>query len=133
MKLTRKFPKEGHNVSYSRKQLLQLNILLMQSFFLEDFTPKELEILTLYCNLYSKDEPLLSKENKKKVVELAKLKNVATLNEYNKRLRSKYGLVYDPRSRDWTLNPVFYIPEECDELELQINLKQNALARQNNS
>ena len=129
MKLIRKFPKEGVNVSYSRKQFLEMNILIMQAFFLESFTPKELEILTHYCNLYDDQEVLLSPKNKKRVVELAKLKSVATLNEYNKRLRNKYGLVYSPKQRDWIINPVLFIPKEYDELELVINIKQNALAR----
>lgn len=131
MKLTRRFPKEGIEVSYNRKQFLEMNILIMQAFFVEEFTAKELEILTHYCHLYKDGEELLSKENKEKVVQLAKLKSVATLNEYNKRLRNKYGLVYNPKRKDWTINPVLFIPEEYDELELVINIKRNAVARTN--
>jgi len=125
MKLTRKFPKEGISISYSRKQLLEMNILLMQAFFLENFTPKELEILLHFCNLYEEDKDLFSKHNKERIVELAKLKNTATLNEYIKRLRNKYGLTYSVQKKAWIVNPVLFIPPEFDELELVINIKQN--------
>lgn len=99
----------------------------MQAFFPEPFTNKEIEILVQYCMVYKDGETLLSKENKAKVVEKSKLKSIATLNEYNKRLRNKHGLVF--KGRQWTLNPILYIPDSAKELQLLIVVKDNALAR----
>lgn len=110
--------------------MLEMNILLMQAFFPESFTEKEIEILLHYCSVYEDNKPLLTKENKEKVAELAKLKGIATLNEYNKRLRNKYGLTFDSKTKQWTINPVLYVPSGYDEVQLVVNLKQrDALAR----
>ena len=100
----------------------------MQAFFPEPFTDKEIDILVQYCMVHKEGEPLLTKEKKAQVVEKAKLKNTATLNEYNKRLRNKHGLVF--KGRQWTLNPILFIPDGTKELQLLIVVKDNALARQ---
>ena len=124
--LVRRFPKTEQ--LYSRRQMLEMNILLMQAFFPENFTEKEIEVLLHYCIIHEEGTPLLTKENKEKVAKMAKLKGIATLNEYNKRLRNKYGLTYDSKTRLWGINPILYIPEKYDEVQLVVNIKQrNAL------
>lgn len=125
--LVRKFPKIEQ--TYSRRQMLEMNILLMQAFFPENFTDKEIEILLHYCSLHEDGKPLLTKENKEEVARLAKLKSLATLNEYNKRLRNKYGLTFNARTGLWGINPVLYVPKDYSEVQLVVTLKQrNALA-----
>lgn len=120
--LIRRFPKSGTDVFYNRKQIIEMNILLMQPFFPEPFTNKEIEILVAYNLCYKVDEPLLTKANKEFVVEKTKLKNITTLNEYNKRLRNKYGLIV--KKGLWTLNPILVIPEGTKELQLTVVVKE---------
>lgn len=120
--LVRRFPKSGTDVFYNRKQMIEMNILLMQPFFPEPFTNKEIEILVAYNLCYKADEALLTKQNKEFVVEKTKLKNITTLNEYNKRLRNKYGLII--KKGQWTLNPILIIPEGTKELQLTVVVKE---------
>lgn len=127
--LKRKIPKVN-NTSYSLKQMIELNCIIMQAFLLEPLTNKEKDILVWYCYHYSSDKTVFSKDTKEAVLKSSGLKNIVTLNEYNKRLRNKRAFIYVPSIRSWTINPIFLIPKDIDSLELTITInKRNALDR----
>ena len=120
--LNRRFPKSGTEITYSRRQMLELNIMLMQVFFPEPFTQKEIEVLVAYCMVHIPGTNILSRPNKAEVVKRCNLKGATSLNEYNKRLRNKYGFIYS--KGEWILNPVLYLPAEAEEVTLIVNIKQ---------
>lgn len=116
--LKRTFPKTRN--AYSYKQMLELNVLIMQAFLPEAFTNKERDILVLYCIHSKQPSDVFSKPVKRAVMRDAGLKNGVTLNEYNKRLRNKLGFIYNTTIKDWQINPMFMIPDNVDGLELSL-------------
>lgn len=125
-KLIRTFPKV--ETSYSFKQLVELNVLIMQAFLPEALTNKEKDILVAYCLISTTPKDVFSKATKQAVILATGLKNFTTLNEYNKRLRNKMAFVF--KDRIWQINPMFVVPNDISELELSINIKnRDALER----
>jgi hypothetical protein len=116
--LKRTFPKTRN--AYSYKQMLELNILIMQAFLPEAFTNKERDILVLYCMHSKSPKDVFSRATKQAVLKASGLKDGITLNEYNKRLRNKMGFIYSTAIKDWQINPMFMIPDYVDGLELSL-------------
>lgn len=107
---------------YSLKQLIELNILIMQAFLPEALTNKERDILVEYCLASKSPTDVFTKEVKAIVMEKSKLKDNITLNEYNKRLRNKHAFVVG-KGNVWQINPMFIVPHNIDLLELSILIK----------
>lgn len=106
MILRRRYP-NTEGITFSRKQSLELNILLMQSFLPQSLTERERSVLVQYLLSPNQDD-LFSSENKEFVRAAVKFKTIEVLNEYNRKLRNKQAFV--PRGSKWVINPVLNIP-----------------------
>lgn len=112
----RKYPNTSE-VSFSRKQSFELNILLLQSFLPQPLTEKEREVLVQYLLSPNQDD-LFCHSNKTFVKQAAKFKTMEVLNEYNRKLRNKQ--VFIPKGSKWIINPILNIPSGTTKYNLNV-------------
>lgn len=123
MQIERKFPK--NDITYSRKQMLEFNILIMQALFPEPFTEKERKILVELCLHLGSNEPI-TKPLKWKIMEATNVEEMNTLNTFLRNIALKQGLIKHPKSKkEFIVNPVLYLHEDATELSIIINLKRH--------
>lgn len=123
MQIKRRFPRT--DITYSRKQMLEFNILIMQALFPEAFTEKERKILVELCQNLGPNEPI-TKTLKWKIMELTNVEEMNTLNTFLRNIAMKQGLLYTTKSkRQLIINPVLYLAEDVTELNININLKRH--------
>jgi hypothetical protein len=116
MILNRTYP--ATPITLNRKQLLEMNILLLQAFFPQEFTDKEREILLQYLLCLDESLSIHDKEVKLRVTEKCKLKSTASLNVYNERLRDKQAFII--KGKEWIVNPLLYVPKETTKYNLKV-------------
>lgn len=123
MQIKRRFPRT--DITYSRKQMLEFNILIMQALFPEAFTEKERKILVELCQNLGPNEPI-TKTLKWRIMELTNVEEMNTLNTFLRNIAMKQGLLYTTKSkRQLIINPVLYLAEDVTELNININLKRH--------
>ena len=106
MILNRTYP--ATPITLNRKQLLEMNILLLQAFFPQEFTDKEREILLQYLLCLDESLSIHDKEVKLRVTEKCKLKSTASLNVYNERLRDKQASKFYTQKTFYPVKGFFY-------------------------
>ena len=123
MQIKRRFPRT--DITYSRKQMLEFNILIMQALFPEAFTEKERKILVELCQNLGPGEAI-TKTLKWKIMELTNVEEMNTLNTFLRNIAMKQGLLYTTKNkRQLIINPVLYLAEDVTELNININLKRH--------
>jgi len=123
MQIKRRFPRT--DITYSRKQMLEFNILIMQALFPEAFTEKERKILVELCQNLGPNEPI-TKTLKWRIMELTNVEEMNTLNTFLRNIAMKQGLLYTTKSkRQLIINPVLYLDEDVTEINININLKRH--------
>ena len=123
MQIKRRFPRT--DITYSRKQMLEFNILIMQALFPEAFTEKERKILVELCQNLGPNEPI-TKTLKWRIMELTNVEEMNTLNTFLRNIAMKQGLLYTTKNkRQLIINPVLYLAEDVTELNININLKRH--------
>ncbi len=113
MKLIRKY---ANDLAFTRKHVIELNLLLMECFFPQRFTDSERKVLVEYLLLETVD--LFSKESKEIIMKNCKLRNLKVINVYNQRIRNKGGFIV--KEGVWILNPMLVLPKNISAYELQI-------------
>ena len=96
MHIKRKFP-NNQELSFSWKQAVELNIMLMDPFFNQQLTNREREII-YWAVLHTESGEAEGVELKQKILDSAKMSNMATLTEYFSKLRGKHCFIYNPKS-----------------------------------
>lgn len=123
MRIERKFPK--NDVTYSRKQMLEFNILIMQALFPESFTEKERKILVELC-LHLDPNEAITKALKWRIMEATNVEEMNTLNTFIRNITLKQGIIRNPKARkEFIVNPVLYVSEDATEVNININLKRH--------
>ena len=120
MHIKRKFP-NNQELSFSWKQAVELNIMLMDPFFNQQLTNREREII-YWAVLHTENGEAEGVELKQKILDSAKMSNMATLTEYFSKLRGKHCFIYNPKKRRWEINPIFRIPKDVTKFSLNIEL-----------
>ena len=120
MHIKRKFP-NNQELSFSWKQAVELNIMLMDPFFNQQLTNREREII-YWAVLHTESGEAEGVELKQKILDSAKMSNMATLTEYFSKLRCKHCFIYNPKKRRWEINPIFRIPKDVTKFSLNIEL-----------
>lgn len=123
MRIERKFPK--NDITYSRKQMLEFNILIMQALFPEPFTEKERKIL-VELSLHLEPNEAITKPLKWRIMEATNVEEMNTLNTFIRNISLKQGIIRNPKERkEFIINPVLYLREDTTELNIIINLKRH--------
>lgn len=115
----RKFPKEGNDIRYTRKQMLEMNILIMQAFF-EPFTAQELNILLETAIRLNDVNDYISIPLKYELMEVCKISEITSLNTKIREIEEKRGFIKD--GKKYRLSPILFLKKDVTKVSITIDI-----------